>query len=301
MDLVIPKTANNYTYNIPEDTNPLWVSGTDYATSDDVYLATTHKVYRAVKTLLNNTVSPDLDLYDEDSNPLGNWFEIGATNAYKAIDGIINTRTVATNTDLVLTFEWTKSNLLYLENISATSVKIEVLNQSSTVLWEQEILLQTRQTTGWYTFYFQYFQSLSTAFAEPLFGVGYTLRITLLSGGADTSIGSVIFGQLQSLGSTKYGSSFSIIDYSQKQENQFGDISLVQGNFRKRADFNVYIERSRLDNALELLNSRRSLPTLYIGDRSVRSSVVYGFYRDYNSLDPNPRKSDISIQVESLL
>lgn len=291
MNLVIPKEATNYTFNIAEDTNPLWVSGSNYTAEDEVYLGTTHRVYRAVNNITNSAISPDLDS--------DNWFDVGATNAYKAIDGVINTKTVAIATDLELTFDWTKSNFLYLENVSATSVLVEVYDGID-LLWSEDILLRNRQTTGWYTFWFEYFQFLTTASASPLFGVGYTLKLTFVGGGSDTSVGSVVFGQIQSIGSTRYGSSFGIIDYSQKTENEFGDITLTEGQYRKRGDFNVYIERSRLDNALELLNSRRAKPTLYIGDLSLRSSVIYGFYRDYTSLDPNARKSDISIQIESL-
>ena len=294
MDLVIPKAVTSYTFNIPEEEEATLWSDLPWVAGDEAYRVETHRVYKAIADIVTTATPPEDNLTE--------WQDIRATNAYRAIDDFINTQTIATATDLVVTFDWFKSDAIFLDAVNANSVIIEVFDNliDLNLLYTNTIELKQRKTTGWHSFWFKPFETTTNLIDSPLFTGGSSMRLTFEGGGGDTAVGLIVFGQLRDIGATQFGSDTGIIDFSDKTENEFGDISLEQGAFRNRGSFNVIIDTQRMNSTNEILKARRGLATLYIGAREYANTFIYGFFKDYNIINTNARKSEYSLQVESL-
>jgi len=91
-----------------------------------------------------------------------------------------------------------------------------------------------------------------------------------------------------------------IQDYSIKQRDTFGNYTILQRAFNKKADFTVYIENSAVDSVVNLLSDYRATPTVYVGSSSFGSTIIYGFYKDFSVDIAYPTKSVCTISLEGL-
>jgi hypothetical protein len=124
----------------------------------------------------------------------------------------------------------------------------------------------------------------------------------ILDAGAGTArIGEFVMGRVRQLGVSNFGTSVSIQDYSRKERDQFGNTIIVERKFTKSADFDVTVETAQVFAVQNQLAKIRATPVVFIGDEARASTVVYGFFRQFNIVLDNPSISSCSIEVEGLI
>ena len=70
-----------------------------------------------------------------------------------------------------------------------------------------------------------------------------TLEVTIDNGSASAIVGELIVGKVKTIGTAKYGVGVSLIDFSQKEADDFGiDVELLEGD-RKRANHTIVLRR----------------------------------------------------------
>ena len=123
--------------------------------------------------------------------------------------------------------------------------------------------------------------------------------VTALAG-QDALVGVCAIGHQFNLGTTNHGTGISIIDYSVKNIDSFGNFDITQRGFSKRADYDVSIDTGRVGFVQNYLSQIRSTPVVWIGNEDFESTIIYGYYRDFDIVLSSPLLSQCNIVVEGL-
>lgn len=91
-----------------------------------------------------------------------------------------------------------------------------------------------------------------------------------------------------------------IIDYSRKEADQFGVISVVERAFAKRMTARVVMQTDAVDDIHRNLAALRATPVLWIGSETFESLTVYGFYKEFSIDLAYPTVSYCSLTIEGL-
>jgi hypothetical protein len=121
------------------------------------------------------------------------------------------------------------------------------------------------------------------------------------AGVSDAKIGELVIGKQRTIGVSNFGTSVSIIDYSVKSTDDFGNTVITTRAYSKRADYDVTVETAAVAAVQKALADIRTTPTVFIGDEDRPETVVYGFYKQFNIVLSTPSISDCSIEVEGLV
>lgn len=131
--------------------------------------------------------------------------------------------------------------------------------------------------------------------------VGAAVTVTMTGTGETVGCGACVVGQKIDVGFTQHGASIGIKDYSVKTQDDFGNYSITERSYSKRATFTIYIEGGATDNLQNTLAQYRSTPIVYIGSTDYASTQIYGFYRDFSINIAYPTMSICDLEVESLI
>jgi hypothetical protein len=108
----------------------------------------------------------------------------------------------------------------------------------------------------------------------------------------------VVAGVERPIGVTLYGTDVQIQDYSVKERDGFGNLTLVPRRTLKIVNYDVHVPTQRVDIVVKLLSRLAAEPTLFIGEVERTSTVVFGVYTDVSQGITTPSISDLTIQVE---
>lgn len=143
-----------------------------------------------------------------------------------------------------------------------------------------------------------------TVFSDLPGGTGLSLTAQLTASSGVVSVGAVVFGNAVSLGTAQSGAEASIIDYSTKQTDAYGDTVLVQRAFAKTLTVETLIPNSQMNTVIRTLQSLRATPTTWIAstnDDFSAAGVVYGYYRDFSIDIRYPTYSICNLEIEGLV
>lgn len=286
------------TSNVDEDDAPVWDSGESYVAGDPVIvLGSHHRVYESIDANINK-FPPD---HPEE------WIDQGSTNRWRMFDMQVGVEKQTVSTDssntinVVLDLDQVVTSVTLL-NMDANNVRIIMRNEfGETVYDHYEDLLQSTPSSDWWSFFFATRTNIRTLVLTDLPSVKPSTIEMILDGDAlPAKIGKMIVGEAVDIGCARYGTSVGIVDFSRKERDAFGNNFILERRYIDRADFDVQVPTSSIDSIKALLTSIRATPALYIGDEQFASTVLYGFYRDFSIVISGPRRSDATIQVESI-
>lgn len=289
--------------NVAETDYTEWTAGS-YSIGDRRMVATgTPDIHRNFESLVNsNTTNP----VDDQPPPLGtgtgaNWLNLGPTNRWAMFDNTVGTTTTnATTIDTVIT-PGELVNAVAVLNVSASTVQVIVTDPTEGVVYDQtDNLISDSGISDWYAYYFTPIErKTNIVFLDlPAYSAASIQVIIAVTGTA--SVGVVAYGVQKEIGVTNYGVGLGIIDYSVKTTDDFGNFAITPRGFSNRSDYPVTIETSRVDAVMNLLTALRTEPSIWIGSESFGSSIVFGYYRDFDIVISGPVVSDCNIEVEGL-
>lgn len=299
MKLIRPMAVNDAAFvssNVAESDGSAgaWSVVTAYTVGQTVryVIANVHQVYEC---LVNNTgVAPPSDT--------AKWLLLGATNRWKMFDGAINSQTTNANSIAVVLTANGRVNSIALFNLSAASVRIVMTDPIDGVVYDETVsLVSLGGITSWYAWYFDPVarKSIFTVTGLPPYA-NAQIAITLTDTGSTVACGECVLGLAKEIGGLQYGAKVGIQDFSVKQVDDFGNFSVLERAYAKRGTFLVWVESSFTDALAELLATYRSTPIVYIGDGGLTSTVIYGFYEDFEIEIAYEQVSLCSIQIEGL-
>lgn len=167
----------------------------------------------------------------------------------------------------------------YIQTTSATASFI-----GDGIVYDQTVsLVSDSGINDWYAYFFEPIVRIQDKVIGSLPPYNNaTINVTLADTGNTALCGACILGMSKELGSTQYGMSMGITDYSVKQQDAFGNYTILQRAFRRTADMSLFVPNTLIDQLEILLSSYRSTPNIYIGSDGYSSSIVYGFYKDFS-------------------
>jgi len=101
--------------------------------------------------------------------------------------------------------------------------------------------------------------------------------------------------------------SISILDYSRKDTDDFGNTYLRQGNYAKKVECDIWLQNGQIDWVRKKLADVRATPAVYnfnnvnLQTSDFESLIVYGFYRNFEIIIPGINYSKCSFEVEGLI
>ena len=99
------------------------------------------------------------------------------------------------------------------------------------------------------------------------------------------------------IGQCLYGTEVGIVDYSRKERDTFGNITLIERGYSDLVRYNVVIETSDAAVVRALLASKRASSAVYVGHADHVITHVTGYLQSF-SIDLQPNYSPLTLEVE---
>ena len=281
---------------VPENDYAEWAAGTAYSTGQKVIRLTTHKIYEALASTTGDT---------PETSPT-KWLDLGATNRWKMFDQKVGTSTTATTS---MTYVFAVGQVVqaigFMELSSVKSITVTVTDSVDGVVYNQTKALEsTLLASNWWHYFFDPEQRRTSVFFSDFPSYrNASLSITVTGDtGVPIGCGVCMIGRYYEFAdAVRIGASVGIQDYSRKEVDVFGNYEIVERAFAKRANWDVLVDRSRLDLLFNTLAGLRARPALYIGGELEDATVIYGFPKDYDVVIENPRYVQCFIDLEGLI
>lgn len=280
-----------------------WNPATNYTLGQRVCRTTqyTHTIYENLIAGTNATLPEAIPT---------RWIEVSPTNRWSLFDEQVGTSSQAL-TSMTYLVKPGRINSLALLEVSADSVEVSLVLDTGEIVYSSYADLNSGTTVGdWYQYFYDpiYEQDaivitnlLDTALLNiPAYGSA-TLAIRFNKSSGIINCGVAIAGLSVSLGITQTAPTISIIDYSRKEADAYGDLVIVKRKYSKRVGAVVQFPSPTTDNIARLLAQYRSTPLVWVGAENLYTSlIVYGFYRDFEITIDNILMSSCNLQIEGL-
>jgi hypothetical protein len=116
---------------------------------------------------------------------------------------------------------------------------------------------------------------------------------------SDTSaIGRYVVGLVRDLGMTVYGTSIRTQDFSIRERDGFGNLTIVNRRQIRLVDYRVDIQPQLIDSVKRELDEIANQETVFIGADHIGSTIIFGFYRDFDITISNYAISAATLEVE---
>lgn len=272
-----------------------WSSGTTYAKDAIVSNAANHRRYRSVQA--SNTNHPLTDTTW--------WQDIGATNRWAMFDQAKGSLSTSTGSMQVVLTPGRVDSLALLD---VTAKQVTVTMTVSGVEKYRKTQVSARgghNIDNWYDWFFADI-GVRTAFLFddlPSYKNGV---ITILIEGAGSSVavavGTLLIGRMFEFGTTLSGVGIGIVDYSKKDRDQFGVVTIVERPYSDANEYQVAIPSGQVDAIKAVLTTLRATPTIYIGEEGFDALFTYGWFTSFRiNLTMLTGISMCSIDVEGLV
>jgi len=282
--------------NVAETDYPAWTAGTYTVGTRRIY---ENKIYEVVAA--STTDQPDLGAAAIPAT----WIFVSATNRYKMFDISVGSGTVNSGSIDVTVTPTAVANSIILFDVDGVSVQLIVRSSGGTIVYDQTIsLVDYSGLTGYFNYYFLPIPETGAteiAFIDIPNYSGASFQVIIDGGSGTASCGEMIIGQKSVLAVTNFGTSVGIKDYSVKNIDDFGNVTITTRPYSKRADYDVTVETAQVSQFNKFLASIRSTPAVYIGDPERSETIVLGYYRDFSVVLSNPSISECSLSVEGLI
>jgi hypothetical protein len=189
-----------------------------------------------------------------------------------------------------------------LMNISTAQVEVTLTDAVDGAVYHKTYsMISDSGILDWYAYFFEPIERLSDLVVTDLPPYyAPSLRVTMTDSGATPACGACVIGLSKEIGNVQYGAQVGIQDYSVKQVDAFGNYTVLQRAFSKRANFTVWSPSAQTDRIASLLASYRATPIVYVGTESFGATAVYGFYKDFNIEIAYQDYSICTLEVEGL-
>lgn len=242
---------------------------------------------------------------------IGFWEEDGSTNQYAMFDKYINTQTEFLE-EIDVKLNVSRVDHVSLFGLEGKLVELFLWDSTETeLLWSSEIDLVygaaiVSGISDWYEYFFGEFSSREDASAQ-LDVVTYEgiLRIRITAdAGEQAKCGNIIPGRAYDIGIVTYGASAGIVDFSVKDTDDLGRVSISQGYWAKRNTVTLTVMNYKLDATYKVLAGLRGVPTAWSANNSgveYESFVIFGIFTDFEITLSGHTKSVCTLEIEGLV
>lgn len=267
-------------------------AGTTYDVDDIVISTATHRAYQALTN-------------GESGNSLSNaakWLDLGPTNRYKMFDQS-NTSQTENGESINVTIDVTgRANSVSFLNIVGETLQLIMTTDEDGEIYNETVnLISSNDVSDWWEYFFLPVSRYGDwTFSDLPTNNNPTVQGILTDSGSAAKIGSMVIGLSRYVGDVIYPSTIGIQDFSRIETDDFGNRSIIQRDFAKRANLKVAVEENTVDAISAYLSALRATPVVFIGVEQYRSTWIYGFYKDWNWQFAGPNEAYLNFELEGL-
>lgn len=291
------------TTDVPENDQPVWSSTTTYAQGALVLSPITHHIYSsAVASNLNNPVTNT-----------AYWVDNGADNMWRLFDQTVTAQcTKANNFNVSMTPNARYDSVTGL-NCNASSCAITVVDPTYGVVYNEIVnLISFSGIQDMYAYFYEPIELISEFAVTDIPATYSAATINISFFGTNAAVGELVVGLSKELGYTDWTATASIVDYSIKTQDAFGNYSITPRTFQKEGVYTVQVPTAQVDNAFNILAGYRAIPIVYIGGNgqdplmsaptpmNFQCLIIYGFYKTCSQEITYEAFSTLSFEIEGL-
>ena len=251
--------------SVAENDAPAWVATTTYPKGARVISAARHRIYESL--VAGNKAN-------DPAEAGGMWLDLGPTNRWAMFDAALGTST-SSAASIVVRINAGADNAVALLDVKGATVRVQATGYDRT------------QPVG----------EAAITFLDLPANPG---QITVTIAGTGTkSVGTLLVGRLVALGVTEASPTAGITDYSRKEVDDFGEVTIVERPFAKRMAARALIDTTGVNLVANRLAAVRARPCLWTGQAGLDSLTIYGFFKDF-SISVGPTVSKLSLSIEGL-
>lgn len=230
------------------------------------------------------------------------WLLVGPTNTYRMWDPSPQSQTTNPDSIEVTVQVPGRIDTVYLENVSAEMAHVVMTDAVEGVVFDETYsLVSDSGVTDWWAYFFEPIIRINALTVDNLPPYADAeVSIVLAEAGEDVACGICQLGLSRDLGNTQWGGTVGILDYSRKEADDFGNYTVVQRSYAKRATFSFWVQAGQVDALQVLLASYRATPILLIGSVNYTSTAIYGFIRSFDIEIAYPDVSLCTMEFEGL-
>jgi hypothetical protein len=273
------------------DDYALYNPATTYAL-DDIVVGTDHHEYQSLANANTGHALSDAAW----------WLDLGMNRKWRMFD--LSNSSQSSNADEIdVVVQVTgRANAVSLLNIACDTAQIIVTTASDGEIYNETFNLTSDSgVNNWFDYFFEPIVRKGDLVVTdlPLNG-DPQIEVIATATGSTVRIGTMVIGQSLYFGAVIYGAQVGIQDFSRKVADEFGNWTIVERGFAKRADYKVWMDNAKIDATAAFLASIRAVPCVFKGDGDYAALYIFGFYKDWNIEIPGPNKSYCSLSIEGL-
>lgn len=282
-------TSSNVADSLYSDYN----SSTAYSVGARVYLPTNYGEYEALTA--NTGKNPS-------SNPT-DWKFLGTTNKFRMFDQFLNTQTVRNGT-IEVSIAAYAAEALYLGNIDATTITVEVINIDTLDVIETKTYTTYRDVMDWQDYYYGDWlddKVESITYERTTLSQNIAFHIIIDNGASDAKCGIFACGRVKVLGNTRWGVSVGAIDYSAVAiDSASGATYLSRGNYAKTLDIDIFTPTGSANAAYKVLTDARGLPIVIMHGKYELLNL-YCYIQKHETIVNGPVETAITCEAIGLI
>ena len=261
-----------------------------------------HKIYESLSAG-NQGNYPPIDILEA----VPKWAEVGPTNRWKAFDTSVGSLTENANSITYTIVPGVIFDSIAFLNLTAQTLRITLTDTVDGVVYDETVNLLDMIPTGtipemdWYAYFFSSIM-MTTELASPGISLylNTTVDITITYTGGTAKVGGIILGTQMTLGNTAYSPQVGIRDYSIKGTDDFGNPRIVERAYANKGSFDITIPTASISYIKNVLASYRATLLLWIGADDYDSTIIFGFFKEFNIVITHGAYAECSIEVEGI-
>lgn len=274
-----------------------WLPGTTYNLGDFVAIAANHQIYQSLSdgNVGNDPASDDV-----------NWNSVYPTNRWAMFDTVNGTTSDGASPITIRVTPGSIVNGVAAFNVKgASAITIIMVDPEAGEVYRNELSMEDDQeVTDWWQWTYADIEDINE-FVDPKLPAYPNAYIEVIfEGVGNISIGTLLFGRLFELGQTVYGTSVQMLDFSQKDTDDFGNFTITKRRNSKLVDFDAFVPSERISYTFRKLRSLTTVPCVWYATGTLPTrdpTIVYGYHRDSRINWDNPSTSSVTIQIEGLV
>jgi hypothetical protein len=243
-----------------------------------IWVSTFEVIHKIYESLIAGNIGyyPPIDV--RQTTP--KWLEVSSTNKWKCFDGKVTDQMEAASGSVYTITPGVAHDSIALLNVEATTVRVQ-------------------GTSGAYD------TSVSTGATDIILTnlgglAANVLTITITNTAGLAKCGEIVIGNYYTLGTMKPLPTVGIIDYSTKEQDAFGDWTIIPRSYSEKMSCLVNVTYSSLDAVIAKLKDYRTTPLVWVGNTGYACTILFGYLKDWSVPVATRGKAILSLEIEGL-
>jgi hypothetical protein len=256
--------------SVAENDYPVYSPDRTYIAGERVLDLSAHRVYESAAGG-NKGNLPGADTT--------HWVDVGPAKRWAMFDQALGTATTAAGSITVQLRPDSSIDSLALLDVVATSVRVQSPGYDRTQTLPPD--------------------STTALFLDLAVAAGADVTVTVTASAGAVSVGTLLIGAREGLGLLADAPTVSIIDFSSKETDDFGNTVPVERAWAKRMEAQSQVATPAVDALLRRIATLRAVPALWIGAAEFEALTIYGFFRNF-AATLGAQVSTTSVTIEGL-